>query len=443
MIKLPYQVSTAIDLLNEAGFEAYIVGGCVRDFLLHRTPYDFDITTNALPAQTYNIFKNFRRIDIGKAHGTIAVIIDNMQIEITTYRIDGEYNDKRRPEKVSYTTSLKKDLARRDFTINAMAYNSKTGLVDYFDGKSSIEKKEIKCVGNPTFRFEEDALRIMRAVRFSSQLDFSIEEQTKIQIFNQKENLMFVSAERIRSELDKLLLGKNPYDALMKYSKIIAIFIPEILSSINFDQKSKYHKYTVWEHSARTVQNSKNDIIIKLTMLLHDLGKPETFKLDKNGSGHFKGHPEKGMQMATNILKRLKYDNQTIKLVPQLIKYHDFKFTDKVSIKKLLSIIGEEQFKRLLDVQYADSVSKDGIISKPMNNMEFVSSTFYEIIKNNECFLLKDLKLNGNDIVNLGITGEKVGQTLAQILNLVIEEKLKNEYDELLGYVVSLKVNQR
>ena len=431
MINIPQQVSLALCQMKNAGYEAYIVGGCVRDFLLGRIPSDYDITTNALPEQTQNIFNSFRCIDIGKKHGTIAVMINGMQIEITTYRIDGKYSDKRHPETVSFSSSLKDDLSRRDFTINAMAYNAEEGIVDCYGGQQDIEEKIIRCVGDPLKRFNEDALRIMRAVRFASQLGFKIDPLTRKNIFELKETLKLISAERLRGELQKLICGKAAFEILMEYHEIITVFIPEAADCIKFDQHNKYHKYTVWEHIARSIMNSPSDPLIRITMLLHDIAKPSCFSLDQKGNGHFKKHPEIGAEMAGNILKRLKYDNKTIHDVVTLIKYHDFKFRSRQDIKRIMSAIGTSLFYRLIDVQQADADSKDGICHSLINDLEWVRTTADNIIENKECIFISDMNINGYQLLRQGYEGKQIGHILNTLLNEVINDTLPNEYNAL------------
>ncbi len=431
MINIPENVQLALKMLNSHGFEAYIVGGCVRDFLLSKTPNDYDITTNALPEETQEVFKDFKCIDIGKKHGTIAVLINKMLIEITTYRIDGAYTDKRHPESVSFSKNLQDDLSRRDFTVNALAYNNLNETADFFNGKEDLKNKIIRCVGDPMKRFDEDALRIMRAVRFASQLDFTIEPETEKCIFSLKDTLSMIAVERIRTELDKLLCGKAVFDILMKYHDVIAVFIPEIAETVGFEQHSVYHRYTVWEHTARAVKNAPCDSIIRLTMLLHDIAKPCCFKLDEKGRGHFIGHPQKSSQMAFEILRRMKYDNKTINDVTQLIKYHDTKFTTRQDIKKTMSITGTELFEKLIEVQIADSLSKDGENQKPLNDMNFVRETYLDILAKNECTSLKALRINGSDLQKHEIHGKNIGYVLNILLNEVIMDKTENKHDIL------------
>lgn len=431
MTEIPQQVRLALSMMEQAGFEAYIVGGCVRDFLLGRKPADFDITTNALPDQTQEVFKNFKCIDIGKKHGTIAVMIDKMQIEITTYRIDGEYSDKRHPESVEFSSNLSDDLSRRDFTINAMAYNEKTGTADCFGGKQDLEAHIIRCVGEPEKRFDEDALRIIRAIRFAAQLDFEIEPATKKCIFELKDTLKLISAERLRTELQKLLMGKAALKILLEYHEVLEVFIPEIAPCIGFDQHSRYHEYDVWEHISRSVINSIDNLLIRTVMLFHDIAKPACFMLDERGVGHFKEHPEKGAEMALDIMKRLKYDNKSIKEVTALIKYHDVRFRTKQDIKKVMSATGRELFFKLIDVQNADALSKDGELPSSINDLDWVRKTAEEIIADGDCLCITEMDIKGEDLMAMGISGQLIGKTLSYLLGELLEDRLENRHDVL------------
>lgn len=434
MTNIPEQVRTALTMLSEAGFEAYIVGGCVRDYMLGRIPHDYDITTNALPAQTQEVFKNFRCIDVGIQHGTVAVIINHMQLEITTYRIDGEYKDKRHPDAVTFSSELRDDLSRRDFTVNALACSKDGEIVDCFDGKKDLQNHIIRCVGDPQKRFDEDALRIMRAIRFAAQLDFSIDEETEKYIFALKDTLKLISVERLRAELDKLICGKAALKILLKYHEILEVFIPEITETIGFDQHSVYHAYTVWEHMARSVMHAPDDPVIKLTMLLHDISKPECFTVDITGTGHFKNHPEAGAVKAEKILRRLKYDNKTIKAVTTLIKYHDIRFRTRQDIKRMLSNIGKDLFFSLIEVQNADALSKDGTCRTEINDLSWVQKTAEDIISKNECLSIKELDINGNQLMEAGYSGASVGRLLNGMLDAVLDDKLENNFSALMKY---------
>lgn len=435
LFNLPSYVDTVLNTIISHGFEAFIVGGCVRDFLLNRTPNDFDITTNATPLQIEEIFKDYHVIETGLQHGTVTVVIESVTVEITTYRIDGSYSDGRHPDNVQYTSQLKDDLSRRDFTINAMAYNHNVGIVDQFNGIHDLNSKLITCVGEPQKRFSEDALRIMRAIRFSSQLNFSIEKNTSKKVHELKDTLKKVSVERIAVELNKLIMGEKPHEILMLYSDIISTIIPEIVPCIGFNQHSKYHKYDVWEHMTIAVQNSKKDLNIRLAMLLHDIGKPNTFTLDSHENGHFYNHAYVSAEIAENILKRLKYDNSTIKKVTTLIRHHDDEFNNVYNIKKSISTLGQETFFDLISVQQADALSKHDFCSKHIDELEDIKKVATEIISNNECLTLKDLSLNGNDLKSMGISGKSIGDTLNMLLDNVLKGTLKNDRKSLIKHI--------
>ena len=310
-VPLPAGVSRALTMLESAGFEAFIVGGCVRDALRGITPKDYDITTSALPEETKSVFRDWRVIETGIQHGTITVVMDGMPLEITTYRTEGTYSDNRHPDSVSFTASLREDVARRDFTMNAIAYSPTRGMIDHFGGAEDIRRGIIRCVGDPATRFREDALRMMRGIRFASVLGFAIEKNTAAAIHENKERIPTVSAERIRVELTKLLCGANVKNVLMDWWDVIGTVIPEILPMHGFDQKTPYHIYDVWEHTAVAVSNIPPDPHLRLCALLHDIGKPPSFFTDEKGVGHFYGHPAVSARMTEEILARLKYDNAT------------------------------------------------------------------------------------------------------------------------------------
>lgn len=422
MITIPAPVSTALSMLSLAGYEAHIVGGCVRDFLLGRNPSDYDITTNALPEQTEEIFKDFKCIDIGKQHGTIAVMIDKMQIEITTYRIDGEYSDKRHPESVQFSRELKDDLSRRDFTINALAYNETNGITDCFGGKKDLDNKLIRCVGEPEKRFEEDALRIMRAVRFASQLDFEIDKRTEECIFSLKDSLKMISAERIRTELNKLLTGKAAFRILINFRELISVFIPEIESS----DKAKSKK--IWEHTSLSIKNSENDLTIRTALLLHDIGLLSDLPADNAGKSN---HADESRKLALEILKRLKYDNKSIKDISILIAYHELRPQTRQDIKKIMSEIGPELFFKLLSLQKADISSDDIIIQSCEYNTEKIQKIAEDILEKNECISLSELKINGNVLNELGCCGKQTGIVLKSLFESVLNDTLQNQSDIL------------
>ena len=434
-INIPDKVKSILCKLHEAGYEAYIVGGCVRDTLLGKEPHDWDITTSATPGEIQRVFSHYQQILTGLKHGTVMVLNHGEMIEITTYRIDGDYSDGRRPDKVSFTTSIIEDLARRDFTINACAATD-IQLVDPFGGKEDLNKHLIRCVGNPKHRFTEDALRILRGIRFASVLGFQVEEETKKAMFECLSLIKNVSQERITVEFCKTLLGVNVKDTLLEFFDIFAYIIPEIKDLYGFDQQNRHHIYNVYEHSLVAVESIESDIVLRATMFFHDIGKPRCFTVDENKEGHFYGHPEISAQITNKILRRMRFSNTDIHNITQLIKYHDTNITaNSKSIKRLLNKIGEEQFRRLLKVKKADVLAQNPIYSNRnlglLKNIEIVLNN---VIADNSCFSLKDLAINGDDLIQLGIPkGKEIGIILNQLLDLVIQEEIHNTKDALIG----------
>lgn len=433
-ITVPENVQKAIDVLNSNGFKAYIVGGCVRDSILGKTPDDYDLTTNATPEEMEQCFKDYRVIETGIKHGTLTVIINHTLMEITTHRIDGEYTDNRRPNSVSFSRRLTDDLSRRDFTVNAMAYNNEVGLVDEFGGMNDLKAGVIKAVGDPDKRFEEDALRIIRALRFASVLGFKTETETAKAVMRNKELLRNIAPERIFTEFSKLICG-NCADILMMYRDVFAVFIPEITPLFDLCQNNKYHIYDAWEHTVKSVEYIENELDLRLTMFFHDIGKG---RFDGK-NGHFYGHAEYSRKIAFDTLKRLRCDNNTINTVCTLVKYHDTPIeANKKIIKRRLNALGTENLKKLLKVKRADILAQSPEYRARLNELDEVEKICNEIISQEQCFRLKDLAVNGKDIMSLGISGKAVGETLDKLLNLVIDERLENNKDELLNYVKNI-----
>ncbi len=436
-INLPSEVETILSTLTAAGHEAFCVGGAIRDCVMGITPTDWDITTSAQPHETKEIFKNYKTIETGLKHGTLTVLIDHKPFEITTYRIDGEYNDNRHPTNVEFTKNLKEDLARRDFTVNALAYNPTVGLVDFYSGQAHIYNSIIKTVGEPEKRFHEDGLRIMRALRFSAVLGFEIEEETKKAIHKNKELLKNISAERIAIELTKLVCGKNAFNVLMEYGDVLSVFIPEIAPTINFKQYGKKHAYDIWEHICHTVDTIPAQKDLRLTMLLHDLGKVPTHQINENGDSTFKNHAMLGGEMAKEILTRLRFDKKTINRVSYLVSYHDFEpVNSKTELKHHLKTKTPEDIRTLLVIKKSDrgalSESYRDISSATAQNLLWLE----EIEKNNECCNIKDLAITGNDLLKSGFEGEKIGTALNDALDAVIEGKILNNKTDLLTYLL-------
>ena len=434
IIKLPQNAKKILDTMHEAGFEAYVVGGCVRDALLSREPGDWDITTNALPEDIKKLFK--RTVDTGIEHGTVTVMMDKEGYEVTTYRIDGKYEDSRHPSEVTFTKSLTEDMKRRDFTINAMAYNEEEGLIDRFGGMEDLENKLIRCVGEPTERFYEDALRIMRAVRFSAQLDYDIEDRTKEAIIELAPTLSKISAERIQTELVKLLVSDHPEKIRTMYELgITKVIFPEFDSCMETDQKNPHHMYSVGDHIIKSLGYVSNDKVLRLTMLLHDIAKPSTLTEDEEGIHHFHGHAQHGEKMAQDFFRRLKFDRNTMDRVCNLIRYHDDRFpAEPKNVRRYMNRVGEEEFPYLLDVKYADVMAQSEYYrEEKLKNIEESRVLYEKIKKEGECVTLKDLAVNGKDLIALGITpGKQIGKVLGAMLEEVINEPSHNNKEFLL-----------
>jgi tRNA nucleotidyltransferase (CCA-adding enzyme) len=433
-IKIPEEVQFIINTLENNGHEAYAVGGCVRDCLLGKEPKDWDICTPALPEQTMEYFAGHHIIKTGLQHGTITLRLNHKPFEITTYRIDGVYSDNRHPDKVEFANDLKEDLSRRDFTINAMAYNPKSGVADFFGGSQDLDLGIIKCVGDANKRFQEDALRIMRAVRFASVLGFSINSDTSTAMLDNKKLLNNIAAERIAVELNQLIMGNGVRNTLLKYISIITEIIPEIEPAIGFEQNNPYHCYDVLNHLLFSVENSLKDVRIRLAMLLHDIAKPECYT-ETEGVGHFYTHPQASAGAAKKILSRLKYDNETIETVTQLILYHDDDIPPhRKNIKRWLNKIGEKRLRQLIEVKRADAMAQSpDVRQNKIDSLTGILILIDQIIKEQQCFSLKDMAVNGNDLMKLGMpAGVKIGIILNQLMDMIIEDQVENNKAKLL-----------
>lgn len=437
-IDIPKSAKTIMDYLSCSGYESYVVGGCVRDSLLRREPHDWDICTNAKPESVVNIFETngLEVIKTGLQHGTVTIHWHCEDYEVTTFRTESGYSDNRHPDKVDFVNNISADLARRDFTINAMAYNDWNGLVDPYGGWSDLNDGIIRCVGNPDDRFAEDALRILRALRFASTYGFKIEEKTAEAIHKNKNKYLLkrISAERIQSELVKILRGKGVLDVLFEYSDVMAVIIPELEPCIDFDQNNKFHVYTVYDHIAHAVSNyTGDDISVKIALLLHDIGKPRCYTEDGNG-GHFYGHAVPSKAIAEKVLDRLRFDNKTKNEVLELVLFHDSTIaTTKRAVRKWLNIIGYEQLVRLMEIRRADILAHaPGTTDARLSDRDRVLELANEIIAEQECFQIKDLAVNGHDICSLGVQGPTVGGILNYLLDLVLDEAVENEHDALM-----------
>lgn len=432
---IPEDAQEIIEKLEKAGHSAYIVGGCVRDAVLGNTPHDYDLCTSATPEQMKEILKDHTTYDTGLKHGTITVAGNCDMYEVTTYRIDGEYEDNRHPTSVQFVDKVELDLSRRDFTMNAMAYNHESGLVDPYGGLVDIKNKLIRCVGNANDRFQEDALRILRAIRFASRFGFDIEAETEKAIHKNKHLLVNVSEERKTSEFCKILTNADA-NLLMKYRDVFAEFIPEIKPMFDFNQRTRWHKYDVYAHTVHAVEHApKDDLVVRLAMFFHDIGKPETFTIDDNGNGHFYGHPLISEEITEKVMRRMKFDNATLKSVLQLVENHDNRVSvSEKGARKLLRDFGEEQAKRLLIVQECDKSAQANIadVQKGFDEINEIRQHLDEAIKTNACCTLKDLAINGNDLMGLGMKGVIIGKTLNKLLDIVIKCPARNEKETLL-----------
>ena len=437
-IEVPRKARFIINTIMAAGYEAYVVGGCVRDSILGRTPQDWDITTSATPQQVKALFP--RTLDTGLQHGTVTVMQDKEGFEVTTYRIDGEYEDSRHPREVIFTPNLEEDLKRRDFTINAMAYNEQTGLVDLFGGIRDLQEGIIRCVGNPEERFREDALRMLRAIRFSAQLGYTIEEKTRAAIRLMAPTLSRISAERIQVELVKMMVSDHPDYLREAYTLgVTKVFFPEFDACMETKQRNKHHMYSVGEHILHSCLEVGPDKGLRLTMLLHDIAKPGTMTVDKKGISHFYGHAEAGRQMAEKILRRLKFDNHTIETVCKLVKYHDHDTGVKEeptlkSARRFMSKIGAEYCPALFAVKRADILAQsDYRRQEKLERLHRWEELYEQICRENQCVSLKQLAVTGKDLIEAGMKpGKELGEVLQFLLQQVLDDPSLNEREILL-----------
>lgn len=433
-IELPEHVKKIIYELEAAGFEAYAVGGCVRDSILGRRPQDWDITTSARPEEVKALFPH--TIDTGIAHGTVTIMMDHIGYEVTTYRIDGEYEDSRHPKEVIFTGDLVKDLQRRDFTINAMAYNEEKGLVDAFDGMGDLNRGIIRCVGNPIERFTEDALRMLRAVRFAAQLGFTIEENTKSAIAKLAPSIEKVSAERIQTELVKLLVSGHPEELKTVYGlSLTRVFLPEFDVMMETNQKNKHHCYTVGQHTIVALCNVREDKVLRLAILFHDVAKPCCITTDEKGQDHFKGHPAVGAKMTRDILKRLKFDNDTVDKVCVLVENHDERpmLTER-NVRRAVNRVGTELFPLLLEVKEADTLAQsDYRREEKLSYIKEYRRLFEKVIREEQCVKKSDMNIKGKDLIALGMKpGKDLGTVLDQLFEMVLEDPRKNTKENLI-----------
>ncbi len=433
-IGIPPQAEKILHILNEAGYEAYIVGGCVRDALLSREPEDWDITTSAAPDQVKRLFR--RTIDTGVQHGTVTVRLGGRSFEVTTYRIDGAYEDGRHPKEVSFTSSLEEDLKRRDFTVNAMAWHPDEGLIDFHHGYEDLQAGILRTVGDPRERFEEDALRILRAVRFAAQLGFTIEEKTLAAIREFAGQLEKISRERIQTELNKLLTSSHPEQFLTLYETgITAGLFPEFDAMMSMPQNNPWHCYTVGVHTIEAVKAIPADPVLRWAALLHDVGKLSTRTTDADGVDHFYGHAAVSADFAHRFLRELKFDNHTVDLVTMLVRFHDLRpGRTAADVRHAMNRVGAENFPRLLALSRADALAKSPCARERILPRLDEAERFYrEIAAAGDCTCLKDLAVSGRDLIEAGMSpGKEIGETLNQLLDWVLDHPGSNTKEELL-----------
>lgn len=431
---MPKNVDTAINLLQSAGFEAYAVGGCVRDSLLGKTPNDWDITTSAKPEDMKSVFADFHCIDTGIKHGTVTVVIDGEPLEITTFRLDGEYEDNRHPKSVTFTSNLGADLGRRDFTVNAMAYSKMTGTVDLFGGQNDLKNKIIRCVGDPDRRFNEDALRILRALRFASALDFEIEENTAQSLLKNCALLGNISEERIAKELLKLVCGKGAKRILTDFAPVLFEILPELQPMYKNSHDNPHHCYDIYEHTLIAVESIDPEPTLRFAMLLHDCGKPAVKKFDENSVAHFYGHQRISAEISAQILARLKVSNKFRDEILFLVSNHDrwelYENTEKMP--RYLSKFGLDGVLKLLKVMRADVLAQSPEYRYRLDQIADAEEIAKNLAAQKPCLSLSELQINGRTLMDIGIPqGRKLGAVLAQLLDEVIDGVTKNTQEAL------------
>ena len=443
-MQLPVHVSELISRLKSAGFSAYVVGGCVRDSLLSLEPHDWDVCTSALPEQMLEVFRDLHTVETGLKHGTLTVVLDHIPYEVTTYRVDGDYTDHRHPDSVLFVDDLTKDLARRDFTVNAMAYAPESGLQDPFEGQKDLSAKLIRCVGEPEQRFEEDALRVLRALRFASVYDFVIEPATSSALRKKAPDLKLVAGERIREELLKLLCGKAAGRILREYPEVLAEIIPEIRPMIGYDQQNHHHSFDLWEHTVRGLEGVPAEPVFRLTMLLHDTGKPIVRTTDEKGEGHYFGHPKVSEQIARRTADALHLDNSFRDRLCKLVLYHDIPLrtqdgeinTDRSFLLRRLNKFGEADLRALFLIHCADRTATGySTPEREQSRLRERMAALDALLAEQPCFTLKDLAVNGRDLTAAGLKGKAVGEALQKLLEAVMDGNVPNEKEALLAEI--------
>ena len=433
MVDIPSPVREILETLETAGHRAWCVGGCVRDALLGRIPEDWDVTTAARPEETMALFGD-RAVPTGLRHGTVTVRTAASGVEVTTLRQDGAYRDHRRPESVTFTDSLEEDLRRRDFTVNAMAADLAGDLYDPLGGRADLAAGVLRCVGDPDRRFGEDALRILRGVRFAAQMGFAIHPDTAAAIHRNRALLGDIAPERIWTELKKLVTGARAAEVLRSYPDVIGVFWPEVLPMVGFDQRNRHHCYDVWEHTLHALAAIPPEVELRLAMLLHDIGKPNCFTVDERSQGHFYGHPAESARLAGEMLRRLRADNATAETVVRLVAWHDKNIPrTRPAIARALGKLGERDLRRLLDVKRADNLAQAPDCRVVQGEIDRAEAILNQLLAEGACVSLGQLAVNGRDLLGLGLSGPAVGKALQALLDAVLDETLPNEREALLN----------
>ena len=430
-LKIPAYVRETLAALEAEGHQAYCVGGCVRDSLLGRAPEDWDVTTSALPEETMRIFGD-RAVPTGLKHGTVTVCCQEGKVEVTTFRRDGAYADHRHPEQVTFTPDLTEDLARRDFTVNAMATDLRGTVYDPFNGQADLQERILRCVGDPERRFSEDALRILRCLRFAAVLSFSIEPETGKALMSCRDLLREMALERVHEELTKLLCGPWAPAVLRQYPQVVGAVLPEILPMVGFDQRNPHHCYDVWEHTLHALDAAPSDSVLRWAVLFHDMGKPECFALDTQGIGHFMGHGVVSRRIADGVMDRLRFDNAAKERIGELVEWHDHRVETEKGVRRMLNRFGERNFRYLLAIQRADNMGQAEKFRGRQKEIDRVEVMLDRELEKGSCFSLKQLAVNGNDLLGLGLSGPAVGRTLQGLLDRVMDGTLPNDRDALL-----------
>jgi len=432
VMRIPEAVQKIMAALEGAGYAAHCVGGCVRDSLLGRTPGDWDVTTSALPEQVLTLFGE-GAIPTGLRHGTVTVRSEQGPVEVTTHRKDGDYLDCRRPSTVDFSASLEEDLARRDFTVNAMALDLRGRLTDPFGGREDLQRRVLRCVGDPESRFREDGLRIIRGLRFAAQLGVAVEEETAAAIERCRGLLGHIAAERLETELTKLLCGEYVLEVLLAWPEVLGVILPELLPAVGFDQRNRHHCYDLWEHTARVVAGVPADAVLRWSALLHDVGKVDTFTLDENGQGHFRGHGEHSYALAERALERLRMDHARRDEILALVRWHDaIPEPTERGVRRALCRHGEERLRRLLCLQRADNLAQAPAYRDRQQQLDQVEALLEAVLREEQCFSLAKLAVKGNDLLAVGMKGKAIGDMLQMLLNRVVDGDLPNQRDVLL-----------